>query len=73
MRKEYFQHKLTEITNRVVSSFCPTENETESFCADIDRNIKLSRQIFSDFDSKFEILTEDKWTALMKKVSKMDF
>ena len=61
--------KLSDITNRLVNSF---NYETDILLDDIDKNLKLSREMFKNFDERFKRISDDDWKLLLNKAVSRD-
>lgn len=65
LRQKFFEEKLSDITNRIVNSF---NFDTDTLLNDIDANIQKSRETFKNFEEKFKIISDERWTELLSKV-----
>ena len=68
LRQKFFEEKLCDITNRIVSSF---NFDTENLLNDIDLNIQKSRETFKLFEEKFKLIPDQQWTELLERVREL--
>lgn len=64
LRKKFYEEKLHNITDRMVRS---CDFDVHSFLCEMDRSLEASRNVFRDFDTRFQQISEDEWDKIQLK------
>ncbi|XP_060603725.1 RING finger protein 32-like [Ruditapes philippinarum] len=66
LRQKFYEEKLHKITDRMVRS---CDFDVHSFLREMDQSLEASRNVFRDFDARFQQISEEEWEAIQLKVT----
>ncbi|KAL4228549.1 RING finger protein 32 [Mactra antiquata] len=64
LRQKFYEEKLHKITDRMVRS---CDFDVNNFLREMDRSLEASRNVFKDFDARFQQLSDEDWEDIQLK------